>query len=308
MKDVKCPICNFNSKFNYKLKKTKIISELEKYWHDTIPLVNNILDYDIFYCPSCTTEFANPLVEGDHIFYEWITKQDKYYSSSRWEFYSTISLFNEKTNFKLLDVGCGDGKFLKLVESNFDISKISMLYGIDKTSGPLTRTQDLSTKIILENRGVDDSLVKDHQGKFDFITLFHVLEHVSNPDFFISVLLNLLAENGKLIISTPNSPMTFEKVWFDIMNHPPHHMLRLNRKSYESIANKYNLKAKFIYNRNSIISDFVSSLKLKYDGSFSESRGILNYLFLSPFNFFRIFFNSLFSKRSNTILVVFSKK
>jgi 2-polyprenyl-3-methyl-5-hydroxy-6-metoxy-1,4-benzoquinol methylase len=308
MKDVKCPVCNSNSNFSYTLEKKKIINELEKYWQDKVPSVNNITDYDIFYCPSCTTEFANPLVEGDSIFYEWITRQEKYYSSSRWEFFSTISLLNKKPNFKLLDVGCGDGKFLKLVQSNFDISKISMLYGIDKTLGPLNRTQDLSNKIILENRGVDDSLIDDHKGKFDFITLFHVLEHVSNPDYFISVLLNLLTENGKLIISTPNSPMTFEKFWFDIMNHPPHHMLRLNRKSYESIAKKYDLKVKFLYNSNSIISDFVSSLKLKYDGSFAESQGILKYLFLSPFIFFRILFNSLMSKRSNTILVVFSKK
>lgn len=302
-----CPVCGSESLIRYTLSKSRIISELEKYWQDKMPIQNNIIDYTICRCTNCTTEFSDPLIEGDDIFYEWITNKNGYYSSNRWEFFSIIKLIKNKKNINLLDVGCGDGKFLKLVMSKVDNSNIENLYGIDKTSGPVTRYVENAPLIKLFNRVVDDSLINDFENKFDYITLFHVLEHVSNPDYFISILLKLLSKQGKLIISTPNSPMTFEKYWFDIMNHPPHHMLRLNANSYKAIAKKHNLHVNFIYHRENLLSDLSSTLKLFYQGRFHQKKGLIQYFLFNPIMFFKIFLRSLFLKRSNTILVIFSK-
>jgi len=47
---------------------------------------------------------------------------------------------------------------------------------------------------------------------------------------------DLLAPSGRLMISTPYSPMSLEENWFDPLNHPPHHITRWSEKPYEALA------------------------------------------------------------------------
>jgi hypothetical protein len=39
--------------------------------------------------------------------------------------------------------------------------------------------------------------------------------------------------------------MSFESDWFDILNHPPHHMTRWNLAAYRKLAELLNLNARF---------------------------------------------------------------
>jgi len=60
--------------------------------------------------------------------------------------------------------------------------------------------------------------------KFDLITFFEVLEHIGDPQKFISAIKSLLINKGFIIFSVPNS-IRYGR-WEEIVNVPPHHITR----------------------------------------------------------------------------------
>ena len=62
---------------------------------------------------------------------------------------------------------------------------------------------------------------------------------------FIGEMLPLLNRDGRILVSTPYSPMSFETDWFDVMNHPPHHLGRWNTSSYRHLAKLLGLNVRF---------------------------------------------------------------
>ncbi|MBP7928072.1 class I SAM-dependent methyltransferase [Patescibacteria group bacterium] len=112
-----------------------------------------------------------------------------------------------KANGKLLDVGCGDGKFLNLF-SNREWD----LYGIEPYGKPVSPSKNI--KFIsekFENTKLQDS-------SFDVITMWHVLEHIENPTEVLRELHRILKPDGLIFISVPNinsfSFRLFKQHWF----------------------------------------------------------------------------------------------
>ena len=81
--------------------------------------------------------------------------------------------------------------------------------------------------------------------EFPAVTSFHCLEHVPQPVAFVRALLKTMAPGGRVFVSTPYSPMSFESDWFDIMNHPPHHMTRWNLNAYQRLADLLGAKMRY---------------------------------------------------------------
>lgn len=78
-----------------------------------------------------------------------------------------------------LDIGCGDGYFLKR-------SKCTERYGLDKLLGDEVRdTLDFPDEF------------------FDFVTMLAVIEHVPNPEALIREIHRVLKPGSKLILTTP---------------------------------------------------------------------------------------------------------
>ena len=84
-----------------------------------------------------------------------------------------------KNNFSLLDLGCGDGSFVELC-----VKKGVNALGVDKKRGTFIESLRLNEK-------------------FDVITMFHVLEHVKNPNTILNKVKLLLKDNGLLVIEVP---------------------------------------------------------------------------------------------------------
>lgn len=114
---------------------------------------------------------------------------------------------------KVLDYGCGNGDFLKYISKK----KIGVV-GVEKS---------LSSQKICKSKGLEvySSLKNSPKQMYNIITLWHVLEHMSNPSKSIDEFAKILSNNGAIVIAAPNiqslDSQYFKEEWagLDIPRH-----------------------------------------------------------------------------------------
>ncbi|MBN2434896.1 MAG: class I SAM-dependent methyltransferase [Spirochaetes bacterium] len=97
---------------------------------------------------------------------------------------------------RLLDYGCGEGFWLKR------ISPFTMPYGTEtsKYAVEVTKTKVKHAEI----KQVEGENIPFDNDFFDIITCWDVIEHLENPEKFVSEIFRVLRSKGIVIISTPN--------------------------------------------------------------------------------------------------------
>jgi 2-polyprenyl-3-methyl-5-hydroxy-6-metoxy-1,4-benzoquinol methylase len=287
MKDKSCSICGEIGKENYLICATEIKKKLSNHFNGTIPNNVEIDDYSIIKCDKCKFEFASPK--------------------------KVIELINP--NSTLLDVGCGDGQFFDVIKTKG--VKIDYL-GIDPTQESINKCLNKDHKALCLT--TSSFKTENPNVLFDYVVSFHCLEHIANPLLFLQEIKSLIKNTGNIFISTPYSPMTIELDWFDILNHPPHHMGRWNKQAYEAIAEKLNLNIEFFAPKSlSTIKAASSSFLLsETDNVMFNLQGkkidLIKHVILNPFKFFTHLLKQskreqlLNRKAPNVVLVKFSNK
>ena len=267
-KNVLCPICSSQAQMKLELPVKFITNKLKEHFNAEFSGDLDIIDYSLMECVTCNFEFAFPLVEGSSKFYNWVTAQSTYYPNERWEYSKAIEIAKaDSKNLKLVDIGCGDGNFLDFANT---LTKNIEYFGLDTTKNSvdicLKKNHNVHCMNVLEFK------MKFPNDHFDIITAFHVLEHIANPLDFINELLGLLNKDGFILLSTPYSPMNFELNWFDILNHPPHHMGRWSLSSYQKVSEVLDLDMEVFMpqSQSFIVSAFNSFIFSIY----GNSRGI----------------------------------
>ena len=264
-----CIICGHSSILLKELNSTRIIDTL---------IANGILsepnielrDYKLLKCQNCDLEFAEPMIEPSSLFYTEITKNKKYYPTYRWEWGETISLLAkensiEKSLINLLDVGCGSGTFLELVKTNGESVKA---IGIDSTASSINECKQKGLQAFCCRL---DEFKKHDSQKIDVITLWHVLEHVSNPLDLIKIAKSIIDTNGCIYFSVPLSPTSYETLILDPLNLPPHHLTRWSIPSLKKLAEKSNMSIEFIFPKpDSLLERVVRSIVVTTNGAFKE--------------------------------------
>jgi SAM-dependent methyltransferase len=235
-----CPICESEAVISYSLKADFICNQLEKYYGAKPPATANIVDYHMLSCSKCSLQFADPPLPGNPSFYEWVSKQTRYYPTARWEWNAALENLRRHNNgpVSLLDFGCGEGDFLLLANQLTNVTGL----GFDSTEASV---QVCHERGLHAYHGTVEEFLNDRlsaDDRFDVITLFQVLEHVGDPKVLLKSLLVLLKPTGRMLVSTPYSPMSFEEAWFDPLNHPPHHLTRWNIRAYEELGHQLSLQ------------------------------------------------------------------
>lgn len=233
-----CPIHGVEGILVKSLSRKFLLSELSGYFKGVPPESIVACDYELRRCPICRLEYATPNVPGSAEFYNWIASRSHYYPADRWEF-GLVSSLESADGLKVLDVGCGDGEFLEYFR---DHHATAVGCGLDLSAPAVEKCRGKGFEAWCQSL---EEFEVPAGPRFDLITSFHCLEHVADPRSFVSRLFEFLAPSGHLYLSTPLSPMSFEAGWFDIQNHPPHHMTRWNLEAYRALADSVGAKMEF---------------------------------------------------------------
>ena len=203
--------------------------------------------FSLVKCRSCSFIYTNPRPFNQNI--------DRYYESNNYISHSKKSgniidriyyltrylMLRKKLNWihevlglkgRLLDYGCGTGSFVSLaLKKNWDI------WGVEPNR--LARS-------IANNNGnlrVFDSLNALPENQFDAITLWHVLEHLTDLEQIVNALISRLTESGHLVIAVPNcacyDAQYYAEYWagFDV----PRHLSHFTPESMKLLIKKHRL-------------------------------------------------------------------
>jgi 2-polyprenyl-3-methyl-5-hydroxy-6-metoxy-1,4-benzoquinol methylase len=187
---------------------------------------------DVYECKETGYRFYYPQeIMSDAKFYEELQKKGEsdstgYYRTNQFDHTYAASLII--SDEKVLDIGSGNGSFLKSI---LPVTKNITGIELNEYTANLCRKQGLE---------IFDELIESHAkkrtGYYDTVCSFQVLEHVFNVKDFIEYALLALKPKGKLIISVPNNEpwfLRFSK--YETLNLPPHHMGLWNKNSFRKI-------------------------------------------------------------------------
>ncbi|MES2512649.1 MAG: class I SAM-dependent methyltransferase [Bacteroidota bacterium] len=199
--------------------------------------------FNIVSCSSCGFKFTNPRPEnsvlGDYY------KAESYVSHTNSKKGIVNKLYHIVRNYTLkrkmnlvssyvsrgtiLDYGCGTGMFLAACKSGgwetFGMEP-------DDSARQIASQQNL-------NLFADKNTINAHvaEKQFDAITLWHVLEHVTDMDETLAFFKQKLKPNGVLIIAVPNhvsyDANVYREHWaaYDV----PRHLYHFERKSIKTL-------------------------------------------------------------------------
>jgi len=117
------------------------------------------------------------------------------------------------SNRKILDLGCGDGDFLKRFVT---LENISEMYGYDFSEVGIDRCKviDETTPDTIKNlyRNISFEDLKfeieeglsTEEGYFDIITSIGVIEHLEDPEILFYLVDKLLTKDGMFVLEHPN--------------------------------------------------------------------------------------------------------
>jgi 2-polyprenyl-3-methyl-5-hydroxy-6-metoxy-1,4-benzoquinol methylase len=200
--------------------------------------------FEIVSCDNCAFKFTQPIPELKDLgnYYEsvdYISHSDEnkniisriYYLVRNYTLQKKLKLVSSYVSKgKILDYGCGTGKFLDVCRQ-----KGWETTGVEPDSG----ARELASKHGTLVYG-DKSAINQDQ-KFDVISLWHVLEHVSDLNPTLEYFSEKLQKNGRLIIAVPNykshDAAYYGSFWaaYDV----PRHLYHFDKTSISQLLDKH---------------------------------------------------------------------
>lgn len=105
-------------------------------------------------------------------------------------------IYSLKPSGRLLEIGCGDGRFLKKLQDNYSVA------GFDISPSAINHASGLIKNKYLKVLDIEkESII----GKYDIILAFDLLEHLKDPKKAILKIRKALNKDGIFILSVPNN-------------------------------------------------------------------------------------------------------
>lgn len=99
-----------------------------------------------------------------------------------------------------VDVGCGDGRYLRLLEKLHELPR-DRLYGLELSERTVDRLRESGYNAHCERVETCTAIAS---ASIDLVTMFHVIEHVADPVAVTRKIADWLAPGGVFAMETPN--------------------------------------------------------------------------------------------------------
>jgi 2-polyprenyl-3-methyl-5-hydroxy-6-metoxy-1,4-benzoquinol methylase len=215
------------------MQSSKLINEWKRQFQ--IDITTELSRSEEIYLYQCNQTklffFAPSNISGSGWLYEQLQKFDWFYMPHKWE--HQIALQDLKDCRKVIEVGCAFGAFVELgLKAGLNIQ------GIELNEAAVTVAQ--SRNLPVRNMNLKD-FADSHPESLDALCSFQVLEHIPNPKDFLEWSIRSLKVGGKLIICVPNSE-SFLKHQYNLLDMPPHHMLKWTKSAFCSLEKLFPIK------------------------------------------------------------------
>lgn len=223
-----CPVCSSDKKIKF----------IKKYFYEYVKCQN-----------CCNVYLKNPIKKKKIIKLYESSKEDilsrrrkkfrpykRYYEQLYARYLKIINYYSPKKS-NLLDIGCGDGNFIKFLYQK----KIFNLF-----ANEIASSEAKNLKLILKNNFFNKSVenINFKKNKFHTITMWGVLEHLTNINLTFKIIKKILVKNGIIFFLIPN----INSFAFKLLKEktptlaPRDHLNFFNFKSIKHICKKFNLK------------------------------------------------------------------
>jgi SAM-dependent methyltransferase len=155
-----------------------------------------------------------------------------------WGIQALLARQTDKTRIRVVEVGSGLGYLTAALRrdgydaTGIDVSEVAVREAVDRF-GPYYVQEDLfdpNSQII---------------GGFDLAILTEVVEHVSDPVGFVAATARLLAEHGRLIVTTPNRDIyPPDETWASDL--PPMHLYWFSERGMRVLAQRLGYTCDFV--------------------------------------------------------------
>lgn len=207
------------------------------------------IHYRILKCVRCGLIFSSPILSFE--------KQASFYKESLCNYKDQIPYLIKTymkiieeikgdlpKNPKVLEVGCGNGFFIKAL---VDLNLTKNVFGVEPSAKMILQTDSwLKNKIKIN---VFKSNLFPKKNSFDLICCFHTLDHMVDPNEFIKSAFSMLKENGYVIVVVHDTQGLSVKIFgensaiFDI-----EHIYLFNKKNLREIFLLNNFKVTKVFN------------------------------------------------------------
>ena len=253
----------------------------------------------VYKCKNCSLIMLNSQNHIDENFYEKGNMRSGKFSPEKWQenaFPDDLRRFNYlKKHIKdknVVDFGCGAGGFIKLAKPC-----CKTICGIEKEEQIQDYLNNLGYSIF--------SSIDEINTKADFITLFHVLEHIKDPVELLKSFKEHLNNDSKVIIEVPNANDALISLYkskaFSHFTWWSCHLYTFNKQNLKTIAQKAGYKINYIKNvqRYGISNHLYWLIKGKPGGHLKYS-----WLNISVFDKIYAWILSLFDKTDTIIMSI----
>lgn len=237
---------------------------------------DHVLYDQLVKCNNCGLSYLNPRVREDIIMQSYSSAEDETFFSQNPQrirtFSKSLKKIISKPNIaptkdkKVLDIGCAGAAFPKAAHDlGFDVTGIEPAKWL-ANKGRETYKLNILPGVLSDHTFNDKS--------FDIITLWDVIEHISNPEQTVIEIRRILKDDGIFIVNYPDidtwpSKLLGKKWPFYLSVH----LTYFNPKTIKEYLNKFEFKV-------DSISPYYQTLELGYVLKRAES-------YFSFFKFFR---------------------
>ncbi|MFN7525240.1 MAG: class I SAM-dependent methyltransferase, partial [Aphanizomenon sp.] len=143
------------------------------------------------------TPYSRPKREGINA----NLNQFRLYLTYRKQVNTIVSHYHSQSrnNYSLLDVGCGSGEFLRNLS---EFIPANLLMGLELDYRLVNEAQGRCGKVKIYEGSAEVFPFPD--SSIDCVTSFHNIEHLYQPESFVSESYRCLKKGGILVLATPN--------------------------------------------------------------------------------------------------------